>query len=59
MNSNLFFDIVLACSKNRGIGLNGGLPWDLPRDFKFFRNITSTPLNSTKQNVIIYGRKSL
>ena len=37
MSSNLFFDIVLACSRNRGIGNKGGLPWDLPRDFKFFK----------------------
>lgn len=37
MKSNLYFDIVLACSKNRGIGYKGGLPWKLPRDYKFFR----------------------
>lgn len=42
---------VVACSKNRVIGTQGGLPWDLPEDMKFFRD-------TTKGHVIIMGRKT-
>lgn len=42
---------VVACSKNRVIGTQGGLPWDLPEDMKFFRD-------TTKGHIMIMGRKT-
>lgn len=42
---------VVACSANRVIGTQGGLPWDLPEDMKFFRD-------TTKGHVMIMGRKT-
>lgn len=42
---------IAACSENRVIGTQGGLPWDLPEDMKFFRD-------TTKGHVMIMGRKT-
>ena len=42
---------VVACSENRVIGTQGGLPWDIPEDMKFFRD-------TTKGHVMIMGRKT-
>lgn len=42
---------VVACSQNRVIGTQGGLPWDLPEDMKFFRD-------TTKGHIMIMGRKT-
>lgn len=42
---------IAACSKNRVIGTQGGLPWDLPEDMKFFRE-------TTKGHIMIMGRKT-
>lgn len=42
---------IAACSKNRVIGSQGGLPWDLPEDMKFFRD-------TTKGHIMIMGRKT-
>ena len=42
---------VVACSENRVIGAQGGLPWHLPEDMKFFRE-------TTKGHIMIMGRKT-
>lgn len=42
---------VVACSENRVIGTQGGLPWNLPEDMKFFRD-------TTKGHIMIMGRKT-
>ncbi|KYG62168.1 dihydrofolate reductase [Bdellovibrio bacteriovorus] len=42
---------IVACSKNHVIGTQGGLPWDLPEDMKFFRD-------TTKGHIMIMGRKT-
>lgn len=42
---------IAACSKNRIIGTQGGLPWNLPEDMKFFRE-------TTKGHIMIMGRKT-
>lgn len=42
---------VAACSKNRVIGSQGGLPWSIPEDMKFFRE-------TTKGHIMIMGRKT-
>jgi dihydrofolate reductase len=33
--------LVLACGKNGQIGLQNGLPWNLPEDLKHFKELTS------------------
>lgn len=42
---------IVAMSSNRVIGKDGGLPWHLPRDMKFFRN-------TTMGHHVIMGRES-
>jgi dihydrofolate reductase len=42
---------ILAMSKNRVIGINNGLPWDIPEDMKFFKD-------KTKGHALIMGRKT-
>lgn len=42
---------IAAMSKNRVIGKNNGLPWNIPEDMKFFRE-------TTKGHCCIFGRKT-
>jgi dihydrofolate reductase len=44
---------VVAVSENNVIGKNGNLPWRLPEDLKFFKDITSTSAKT-----MIMGRKT-
>lgn len=42
---------IAAIAKNKTIGVDGDLPWDLPEDMKFFRETTSG-------HIIVMGRKT-
>jgi dihydrofolate reductase len=42
---------ISAMAKNRVIGINNSLPWEIPEDMKFFRS-------KTKGHVMIMGRKT-
>lgn len=42
---------IAACSQNHVIGTQGGLPWNIPEDMKFFRD-------TTKGHIMIMGRKT-
>ena len=42
---------IVACSANGIIGRNGELPWHLPSDLKFFKQVTTG-------HTIIMGRKT-
>lgn len=42
---------IVACSENNVIGSEGGLPWNLPEDMKFFKD-------TTKGHIMIMGRKT-
>jgi dihydrofolate reductase len=33
--------VIAACSRNRVIGVDGSLPWDLPADLRRFRSLTA------------------
>lgn len=43
---------VAAMGANRAIGRAGDLPWNIPEDMRFFRDVT-------KNSIIIMGRKTL
>lgn len=51
------FNIIVAYDKNRGIGMNNRLPWQLPEDMKRFAKLTKGEA-SDKQNAVIMGRKT-
>lgn len=49
------FDILVACTKNGGIGYQGDIPWYLPPDLKWFQEKTTKTVNPNKRNTVIMG----
>ena len=52
------FEIVVATDAAQGIGIGGKLPWHLPGDLKFFRELTIKTRSPGKKNVVVMGRKT-
>ncbi|GLU02878.1 hypothetical protein SLE2022_201110 [Rubroshorea leprosula] len=52
------YQIVVAATRDLGIGKDGKLPWKLPSDLRFFKEITLTTSDSGKKNAVIMGRKT-
>jgi dihydrofolate reductase len=53
------FDIIAAMHISNGaIGKNGALPWKNSTDMKYFRELTTTTLDTSKNNAVIMGRKT-
>lgn len=52
------YQVVVAATSDMGIGKNGKLPWRLPTDLKFFKDVTLTTSESGKKNAVIMGRKT-
>lgn len=51
--------LVVAASKNGlGIGKDGTMPWKLPGDMAYFKELTSRTRDAAKQNAVIMGRKT-
>lgn len=50
----MYYNLIVACSNNYGIGNNGELPWHIPNDLKRFSKLTKGKGN----NAIIMGRKT-
>jgi len=47
----MIISLIAAVAKNAVIGVKGDLPWDLPRDLKFFST-------TTRGHYVIMGRKN-
>jgi dihydrofolate reductase len=47
-------NIIVAIDENYGIGKSNSIPWNLPEDLKYFKEITT----NEKNNVVIMGRKT-
>jgi dihydrofolate reductase/thymidylate synthase len=54
----LRYDVVVAADEKGGIGKEGKLPWKLPGDTKFFKELTSGTEDGAKRNAVIMGRKT-
>jgi dihydrofolate reductase/thymidylate synthase len=39
--SKIYYNFIVAISKNKGIGLKGKLPWNLPADMAYFKETTT------------------
>lgn len=56
-----FSVVVAATAQSFGIGYKGQIPWRLPRDLQYFKEVTtaaSASSGATKQNAVIMGRKT-
>jgi dihydrofolate reductase len=54
-SSSLKATLIVAQDAERGIGSNGGLPWKLSKEMKYFAQAT-TAAPSGKKNAVIMGR---
>lgn len=52
------FAVVVAADEADGIGRAGALPWRLPGDLAFFRELTSTTRAPGARNAVILGRRT-
>lgn len=50
------FHIVVAHDRSRGIGKDGSMPWNLPKDMSYFKSLTSEPRTPGNRNAVIMGR---
>ncbi|XP_042397666.1 putative bifunctional dihydrofolate reductase-thymidylate synthase [Zingiber officinale] len=57
-DSKRSYQVAVAATHDLGIGKDGSLPWKLPSDLKFFKQITVTTSDPTKRNAVIMGRKT-
>lgn len=54
----LTFQIVVAATRKLGIGKGGTMPWKLPGDMAYFKELTSRTADPAKQNAVVMGRKT-
>lgn len=52
------FNVIVAYDKNRGIGKDNKLPWDIKTDIKWFKEITTRTIYPTLINVVIMGKNT-
>ncbi|KAA8528673.1 hypothetical protein F0562_036028 [Nyssa sinensis] len=52
------YQVVVAATRDMGIGKDGKLPWRLPSDLKFFKETTMTTSDPGKKNAVVMGRKT-
>eukprot|EP01023_Acetabularia_acetabulum_P029792 TRINITY_DN28077_c0_g2_i4.p1 TRINITY_DN28077_c0_g2~~TRINITY_DN28077_c0_g2_i4.p1 ORF type:complete len:548 (-),score=51.56 TRINITY_DN28077_c0_g2_i4:223-1866(-) len=50
--------LLVATDDKGGIGKAGKLPWSLPQDLKYFKDLTSQTRSRDKFNAVIMGRKT-
>jgi dihydrofolate reductase/thymidylate synthase len=44
----LYYNMIVAVSKNKGIGLKGKMPWNIPNDMKHFKDVTSKVISTNE-----------
>ncbi|KAG2331790.1 hypothetical protein Bca52824_002970 [Brassica carinata] len=57
-NAQRSYQVVIAATRDMGIGMDMKLPWDLPNEYQFFQHITTRTCDPRKRNATIMGRKS-
>ena len=49
--------LVVAATKQNGIGRNGTMPWHIPKDLAYFSRVT-TNAPAAQMNMVLMGRKT-
>ncbi|XP_057531578.1 bifunctional dihydrofolate reductase-thymidylate synthase 1-like [Amaranthus tricolor] len=57
-NHERSYQVVVAATREMGIGKNGKLPWNLTSDLRFFKLLTMNTSVEAKKNAVIMGRKT-
>lgn len=58
--SSITISAIVACSENRVIGRDGGLPWHIPEDLKHFKRMTTgKPVIMGRRTFESIGSKAL
>jgi len=57
IRGRLRLTIIVAATKSNGIGHNAGLPWRLPKEMKYFAQVTMTAPEG-KVNAVAMGRNT-
>ncbi|RLN11466.1 hypothetical protein C2845_PM09G17180 [Panicum miliaceum] len=52
------YQVVVAATRDLGIGKDGILPWELLGDLKFFKELTLSSSDPAKKNAVIMGRET-
>ena len=52
------FQLLVAATRQLGIGKDGKLPWKLAGDMAYFKELTLKTKDSSKQNAVIMGRNT-
>lgn len=52
------YQVVVAATRDMGIGMDGKLPWNLPSDLRYFKELTTTTSVDGRRNAVIMGRKT-
>ncbi|XP_075712182.1 dihydrofolate reductase-like isoform X2 [Rhinoderma darwinii] len=50
--------LIAAACNNMGIGWEGHLPWNLPKEFQYLLDTITTVKQPGKKNFIVWGRRS-
>ena len=51
-------EIIVAHDIKKGIGKAGDLPWNISKDMRHFKKLSTTVSNDNKKNIVIMGRKT-
>ncbi|KAI9124093.1 hypothetical protein K1719_005393 [Acacia pycnantha] len=57
-NPQRTYQVVVAATRDLGIGKDGKLPWRLSCDLKFFKEITMATSDPGRRNAVLMGRKT-
>ena len=52
------FSAIVAMDEKQGIGKDGGMPWHLPGDLRYFQRLTRGEGDPVRRNAVIMGRKT-
>jgi dihydrofolate reductase/thymidylate synthase len=52
------FEVVVAADEAGGIGRGGALPWKLPGDAAFFKQLTRETAALDRRNAVVMGRRT-